>query len=262
MDFDDAALPVIHLRMQPLLAVHPQARADKWRAALDEAGFLVEIGETNGEEDPREWIRELQSQLDELAALDRKRGGLQGGLDGLRWEDVPVGAWLFALVEPAVALAVARHTALLDERGLIATMLVYVLPAILVVGLLLFGFLRVQGRRTGRLEELVALNHDRVKLLHSLRQNIQRILRDSFVARLGGQVLLCTGDLDWLRRQSRAARRKGAAALAGRLDAEAERVEAAIKAALYVPPRNWSQTGLTTNREAWQPMLAGVGLAA
>lgn len=262
MEFQDAALPVVRIRVQPLRAVHPQAHVDRWRTAMDECGLLTEIFEAEGDEDPRAMLQSIQAQLSALSALEVKRAGLKGGLEGVQWSDAPWWAWLLVFVVPAVASALGLGSPDSGAPPFLGMVLLYAVPAIGALGLIAYGWSRFYRRRSDGLRELEELNHERMMGLRRMKSDIVRLAKRTFIARVGNRVLLCTGDLDWLRERARSAREAGQAQLAAQLDQEGDRIESALQAGLFVPPRSWCQAGFVTDRERWGALLEGVGLAA
>ena len=261
VQFDNAALPVVRLRMQPIRAVHPQASADRWRMAMAEAGLLTEIAETTDDKDPRSWIQAVQQLLQELSDLDIKGSSLRSKVVGPTFGDAPWWGWLFVMAEPVVAINIAKRSGGNEEDKLLVAMFVYVLPATLALALLVFGVVRLHRRRRAHLDALAELAQQRATVLKSLRTGIEAIMGRSFVARGPSQVLVCTAGQDWVKARARDARKTGRADLGQTLDAEAQRMQAALEYALRETPDQWTSSGLEPDREAWSRALAAAGVA-
>lgn len=266
VDFSTAPLPVVTLRVGRALQLHPDAPARQWRQALLDGGLLSDPGpaatappDPADSDDPRVWLRALQDLVTELEALEERITGLRARDDTPRWAETPLWMWGLVLALPVAAIIFGWLVGTTYEDRLLGALFVYALPAAVSIGTLVFAYSRAGVRRQLRHRELDRLVRVRAELRAGLRGGCAALGARSVVARAGSQLLLVTGDLDWLRAQASTARRQGRTALLEALEAEARRLEDDVMEAVHEPPNDWCAAGKLGERTAWEARVRGHG---
>jgi hypothetical protein len=260
MDLSTAPLPVVHLRVGRALQVHPEAPAREWRRALLAGGLLSDPGVATADpDDPRAWLRALQELVDELDNLEQHMAGLRSRDDQPRWAETPLWMWALVAALPVAAITFGWLVGSTYEDRLLGALFVYVLPASVSIGILVFAYSRAGVRRQLRRRELVRLTQERATLRQGLAEGCAALGARSAVARAGGRLLLLTGDLDWLRAQASAARRQGNTALKEALETEAANLEDDVMKAIHEHPQEWSAAGELADRAGWTARVQAGG---
>jgi hypothetical protein len=219
------ALPVIELRSATVGSLR-HAPAARWREVLLAAGLLAEVDSTDDPHDPRAWMAALQGLLHELVELEDKRDSLVWVDERPFLYDAPWWMWLLVVSQPCLASRVA-HTQTDDIDQVIAFGVVYIIPMLLLVGLLTATYLIIRRRQTARRDELAAVKRRIEQIRADLADGATRTLARDFVASAGPRLLVCVPSLT-----------RASPALAQQLT---DQVEAFKRA----PPDTWVDLDLT-----------------
>ena len=253
MDIQQAALPVVHLRLRGVLLLHPESPPRVWRMALLDGGLLAELpSPTDDAEDPREWLRSIQGLLGELTDLEQRIGSLRTRQDRAYWKDAPWWMWVALFAQPGLAVLVAMLVGGTVEDRLWSALVVFAVPGLVACGLLFWGYSAARARRRQSRVELDHARRERARVRQHLVDGCAALSARNFVARAGGRLLLGTADLDWLQASSSTARRAREDARAEAIEGKCRELEAELQSVLEDPPQGWSPVGELADRSCWE----------